>query len=89
MCAAVFLLGVFASMLWSLHRAFASIPFLLTNVALSPSPPRPYRAQVTKEDMEAYRLTKANDDDPLGNLSSDVLLDEEDVGTKSSKAKTK
>lgn len=33
--------------------------------------------QVTKEDMEAYRLTKANNDDPLANLSSDVLLDEE------------
>lgn len=34
-------------------------------------------AQVTKEDMEAYRLTKANNDDPLANLSSDVLLDED------------
>lgn len=34
--------------------------------------------QVTKEDMEAYRLTKANNDDPLANLSSDVLLDEEE-----------
>ena len=33
--------------------------------------------QVTKEDMEAYRLTKANNDDPLANLSSDVLLEED------------
>ncbi len=35
-------------------------------------------SDVTKEDMEAYRLTKANNDDPLANISSDVLLDEEE-----------
>ncbi|CAM9162421.1 unnamed protein product [Ectocarpus sp. 4 AP-2014] len=34
-------------------------------------------SDVTKEDMEAYRLTKANNDDPLANLSSDVLLEED------------
>ncbi|CAM9803457.1 unnamed protein product [Ascophyllum nodosum] len=33
--------------------------------------------EVTKEDMEAYRLTKVNKDDPLASLSSDVVLDEE------------
>lgn len=37
--------------------------------------------QVTVEDMEAYRMTKANTDDPLSNLSSDVLLDEDGKAT--------
>lgn len=27
--------------------------------------------------MEVYRLTKANNDDPLANLSSDVLLEDD------------
>lgn len=47
------------------------------------------RAQVTKEDMEAYRLTKANNDDPLANLSSDVLLDEEEEEGEGGKKKAK
>lgn len=37
--------------------------------------------QVTVEDMEAYRMTKANDEDPLSKLSSDVLLDEDGKAT--------
>lgn len=37
--------------------------------------------EVTVEDMEAYRMTKANQDDPLSNLSSDVLLDEDGKAT--------
>eukprot|EP00903_Cladosiphon_okamuranus_P019680 g18086.t1 len=44
---------------------------------------------VTKEDMEAYRLTKAYNDDPLANLSSDVLLDEEEEEEGGRKKKSK
>jgi hypothetical protein len=33
-------------------------------------------SEVTPEEMEAYRMKKRNFEDPMGNISSDKLMDE-------------